>query len=90
MAKLLAERASRTLYKRLNELMQGTVSADWMEDTTKMIQLSAVQVNKSPRKSKLYDIHKGSLPFEGQSLTEERKAIRNLVQERAISDLTNR
>jgi hypothetical protein len=90
LAKLLAERASKTLYQRLSELMQSDVSSNWLEEITEVIQFSAAEVNKNTRKSKVYKVHKGAMPFEGQPLTEGMKVIRDLVKDRASSELIYR
>jgi len=58
-----------------------------LEDMTVVIQLSAAQANKKPKKSNIYPMRRAPVPYEGQSLTEGRKAIRNLVENRVVNDL---
>lgn len=90
LAKLLAERASGMLYERLNGLLQGSVTTDSLEEILEVIQLSAAEVNKKPKQSKVYKVHEGSTPFEGQPLTEGMKVIRSLVRDRVSSELVYR
>jgi hypothetical protein len=90
LAKLLAARASGNLYERLDGLFDGAISEDKLDEMVEIVQLSAAQVNKKPKTSKIYKISRFSMPFEGQPLTEGMKAIRNLVENRVASDLVYR
>ena len=90
LAKLLAARASGTLYKRLDELFNDTIPEDKLEEITEIIQLSSAEVNRKVGVSKVYKIRRSPIPFEGQPLTEEMKAIRKLVENRIASDLVYR
>ena len=87
LAKLLVARASGALYEQLNVVFDDTVSDEMLDEMIEIIQLSAAQTNRKPKKSNIYPTHNAPMPFEGQSLTEGRKAIRNLVENRAVSDL---
>lgn len=87
LSRLLAARASGTLYRELEEIFYGTVSNEMLEDMIDIIQLSAAQANKRSKESNIYPMHYSSRPYEGQPLTAGRKAIRNLVENRVASDL---
>jgi len=87
LARLLTARVSGSLYQQLDKIFDDAVSDDMLEDMTVAIQLSAAQANKKPKKSNIYPIHNAPIPYEGQPLTEGRKAIRNLVENRVAGDL---
>ncbi|NLJ41647.1 MAG: hypothetical protein GX352_08580 [Clostridiales bacterium] len=87
LARLLTARVSGTLYEELNAVFNGVVSDDMLDEMVVAVQLSAAQANKRPKRSKVYPMSSASRPYEGQPLTEGRKAIRNLVSNRIASDL---
>jgi hypothetical protein len=87
LARLLSARASGTLYEQLDGIFSDTVEEEMLEEMIEIIQLSAAQANKKPLRSNIYHMHNAPIPYEGQPLTEGRKAIRNLVENRAVSDL---
>lgn len=87
LARLLALRASGTLYDELAVLFDDSISDEMLEEMVEIVQLSAAQVNKSPKRSNAYPAQKAPIPFEGQALTAGRKAIRDLVENRIASDL---
>ena len=87
LAKLLAARASGNLYKLLDKLCNSLVSDNMLEKIVEITQLTAAQANRKPKRSNIYPIHSAPKPYEGQPLTEGRKAIRNLVENRVFSDL---
>lgn len=86
-AKLLAARASGSLYEHLNGIFDDTVSDEMLDEMVEIVQLSAAQANRKPKKSSIYPIRSVPVPFEGQPLTGGRKAIRSLVENRIVSDL---
>lgn len=86
LARLLACRASGTLYQELDGVFDNTLSDQMLEEIVDVIQLSAAQANKGPKRSNIYPIPRAPRPFEGQPLTEGRKAIRNLVENRFAND----
>ncbi len=87
LAKLLALRAGGRLYEVLDELFEDTVSEGALEEIVEFIELSAADVNKKPKNTGTYPIRSAPIPFEGQALTQGRKAIRDLVKNRAVGDL---
>ncbi len=87
LAKLLAIRAGGRLYEVLDGLFEDTVSEEALEEIVEFIELSAADVNKKPKNTGIYPIRSAPIPFEGQALTQGRKAIRDLVKNRAVGDL---
>lgn len=87
LAKLLVARASGTLYEQLDGVFDGTVSDEMLDEMIEIVQLSAAQANRKSKKSNIYPMHNAPMPYEGQPLTEGRKAVRNLVENRVVSDL---
>jgi hypothetical protein len=87
LAKLLAARASGALYEQLDGVFDGTISDKMLDEMIEIVQLSAAQANKKSKKSNIYPMHSAPMPYEGQPLTEGRKAIKNLVENRVASDL---
>ena len=90
LAKLLAAKASGTLYTNLDRLLKGTVSEEKLKEVIEVVLLSAAEVNKKPRESKFYKIQESPVPFTGKALTEGRKAIQQLVGNRIASELVYR
>lgn len=86
LAKLLAARTSGTLYEELDSLFDETVSEEMLEDMVEIVQLSAAEANRRPKKSSIYPMYRAPMPYTGQPLTEGRKAIRSLVENRFSSD----
>lgn len=87
LAKLLAARASGGLYKQLDGIFDGAVSDAMLKEVVEVVQLSASQANRMNKGIGTNPIQRAPMPYEGQPLTEGRKAIRNLVRNRVISDL---
>ncbi|MDD4089532.1 MAG: UPF0236 family protein, partial [Tissierellia bacterium] len=87
LAKLLTARASGELYKQLDGIFDGTVSETMQNEIIEVVQLSAAQANRMNKGNGTSPIKTVPMPYEGQSLTEGRKAIRDLVKNRVISDL---
>lgn len=90
LAKLLAARASGSLYEQLNKLFDGVMSKDKLDEMVEILQLSAAEVNKKMKTSKIYRAHNSPMPFESRPLTEGMKAIRSLLENRVASDLVYR
>ena len=87
LAKLLTARASGELYKQLDGIFDGTVSETMQNEIIEVVQLSAAQANRMNKGNGTIPIKTVPMPYEGQPLTEGRKAIRDLVKNRVISDL---
>lgn len=56
-------------------------------EVIEIVQLSAAQANRMNKGNGTNPIQRVSMPYEGQPLTEGRKAIRSLVKNRVASDL---
>jgi len=90
MAKIQAERFSNRLYKSLDELCTNVLTEEKFAKIEDIVILSAAEVNKSITKSKTYAIRKGSIPFTGSAITNGRKAIRKIFEDRCLSELVYR
>ncbi len=81
LGKLLALRASGKLYDALDTLFNTALADDKLEEMVEeIVQLSAAEANKKPKKTGIYPIKTSPMPYEGQALTLGRKAIRNLTK----------
>jgi hypothetical protein len=58
-----------------------------LDEMIEIVQLSAAQANRKPKKSNIYPMHNAPMPYEGQPLTEGRKLLGTLVENRVVSDL---
>ena len=87
LAKLLTARASGDLYNQLDGIFDGAVSEAMQEEMVEIIQLSAAEANRMNKGNGSNSIKIVPMPYEGQPVTEGRKAIRDLVKNRVISDL---
>lgn len=90
LAKILAEKASGRIYGVLGEICGGVISENKLEELKEAIVLTAADVNKRPRTSKIYPIKQSKIPFTGSAITNGRKAIRNFFEERTFSELIYR
>jgi hypothetical protein len=86
LAKLLTARTSGELYKQLDGIFGGDISETMQNEIIEVVQLSAAQANRMNKGNGTNPIKTVPMPYEGQVLTEGRKAIRNLVKNRVISD----
>lgn len=83
LGKLLALRASGKLYESLDTLFNSTLTYDKLEEIVEeVIQLSAADMNKKPKRTGIYPIKRAPMPYEGQAMSLGRKAIRNLTENR--------
>ena len=83
LGKLLALRASGKLYDELNILFNSRLSYNKAEEIVEeVVQLSAAEANKKPKRTGIYPIKRAPMPYEGQSMTLGRKAIRDLTENR--------
>lgn len=87
LVKLLAARASGSLYQELSSIFDRTIPETMLDEFIEKVPLSAAEVNKKTKKTGIYFINRAPMPYEGQARTEGRKAIRNLVENRFVSDL---
>ena len=83
LGKLLALRASGKIYDELNILFNSKLSYDKSEEIVEeVVQLSAAEANKKPKRTGIYPIKRAPMPYEGQKMTLGRKAIRDLTENR--------
>lgn len=87
LAKLLAARTSGKLYEQLDSIFDDVISESMQNEVIEIVQLSAAQANRMNKGNGTNPIQRVSMPYEGQPLTEGRKAIRSLVKNRVASDL---
>ena len=90
LAKILAEKASKRIYNIIDEVCSGVIPEDKLGTITEMITLTAADVNKKAKGSKYYPVKQARIPFTGCAMTNGRKAIQNLFQERNFSELIYR
>ena len=88
LAKLLAAKASRQLHDVIEKFSKIVLSE---EKTIEIIQtLSVAKTPKKDGKGKDGNIQKGSIPFSNCSVTNGRKAIRNIFSMKGFGDLVYR
>lgn len=90
LSKILAEKASGTLYETINTLLYGVIPDEKFEEIIEAVKQVAYKVIPSRKKSKQYKIHKASIPFTGCLLTEGRRAIRKIFEDRCATQLIYR
>jgi len=90
LAKILAEKASKRIYKVIDEVCSGVISGDKLETITEMITLTTADVNKEVKKSKYYDVKQANIPFTGCAITNGRRSIQSFFKQRNFSELIYR
>jgi hypothetical protein len=90
LSKILAEKFSGTLYTTINKLLYGIIPDDKFEEIVEAVKKVAGKGLGTVKKQKTYKIHKGTLPFEGCAITEGRKAIRDIFNDRCATELIYR
>ena len=86
LAKILAEKASGTLYSTIHSLLNNIIPDNKFEEIVEVIKNVADTV-VTKKKNKKYPIHEGKIPFTGCSVTEGRKAIREIFEDRCATEL---
>lgn len=90
LSKILAEKFSGSLYTTIDRLLYGVIPDQKFEEIVDVIKKVASKVPDKLKKQKTYKIHKATLPFEGCAVTEGRKAIRNIFNDRCATELIYR
>jgi len=90
LSKILAEKFSGRLYTTVNKLLYGAIPDEKFEEIVEAVKKVAEKGFTTTKKQKTYKIHKASLPFEGCAVTEGRKAIRKIFDDRCATDLIYR
>lgn len=90
LAKILAEKFSGNLYETIDRLLYGVIPDEKFEEIVEVVKKVADKESGYARKQKIYKMHKASRPFEGCALTEGRKAIRKIFDDRCATELIYR
>ena len=90
LSKILAEKFSGSLYTTINKLLYGVIPDEKFEEIVEAVKKVSNKVLGATKKHKTYNVHKATLPFEGCSITEGRKAIRKIFDDRCATDLIYR
>lgn len=87
LAKILAEKASKELPSTIKLLLNKGIKEEKLEEIIEKIGLTASQANRKPKKSKIYKHKRSSLPFSNSAVTNGRKAIQKMLEDRCASEL---
>ncbi len=87
LAKILALKTSGKLNSVVEAYFNVTISEEKLAEIKEEIKLSAADVNKKQKKAKTYHIQRGGMPFEGCAMTNSRKAIREILRYKCLSEL---
>lgn len=79
LAKILAEKASKELATTIKSLLNKEIKEEKLEEIIEKVGLTAAEVNKKPKKSKIYKHKRASMPFSQCSVTNGRKAIKDML-----------
>ncbi|AUG56348.1 ISLre2 family transposase [Acetivibrio saccincola] len=90
LSKILAEKFSGSLYTTIDKLLYGVIPEQKFEEIVDAIKRVASKVPSKLKKQKTYKIHEATRPFEGCAVTEGRKAIRNIFNDRCATELIYR
>jgi hypothetical protein len=90
LAKILAAKASGKLYDKISSLLRDTLPQKALEVYETVINSVKENSKKMSKRTKVYPIHEATRPFTGAHLTEGRKAIRRMLDERLITELIYR
>lgn len=90
LSKILAEKFSGSLYTTIDKLLYGVIPDEKFEEIVEAVKNVSNKILGSTKKQKPYNGHKAVLPFEGCAVTEGRKAIRNIFNDRCATDLIYR
>lgn len=90
LSKILASKASGELYETISAMLTPVISERLTERFNEVIKRVTEKIECPKKYKKQYSIHRGSIPFTGCALTEGRKAIRNIFNEKAATELVYR
>ena len=90
LSKILAEKFSGRLYETIDKLLSGVIPDEKFEEIVEAVRKVADKTISTAKKQKTYKIHEATLPFEGCAITEGRKAIRKIFDDRCATDLIYR
>ncbi len=87
LAKILAEKASKELTYTINTLLNKGIKKEKLDEIIEDIVLPASKVNKKPKKSNIYKHKRSSIPFTNSAVTNGRKAIQKMLENKCASQL---
>lgn len=89
LAKIISLKLSGNFKDKIGSLISAKLSERLQEEIEEKV-LNMREVLKSPKKSKIYPIQKGTMPFVGSSKTNGREAIQRLFNYRNFTELNYR
>jgi len=87
LAKILALKTSGKLNRVVETYFNVIISEEKLAKIKEEIKLSAAYVNRKQKKAKTYHMQRGGMPFEGCAMTNSRKAIREILRYKCLSEL---
>lgn len=87
LAKILAEKANKELSPTMKLLLNKGIKEEKLEEIIEKIGLTASQANRKIKKSKIYKHKRSSIPFRNSAVTNGRKAIQKMLEDRCASEL---
>ena len=87
LAKILAQKASKELSSTIKLLLNKGIKEEKLEEIIEKVGLTASEVNRKPKKSKIYKHKRSSIPFSNSAVTNGRKAIQKIFQDKCVSRL---
>lgn len=87
LAKILAEKASKELVQTINILLDKGIREEKLEEIIEDIVLPASKINKKSKKSNIYKHKRATMPFANSAVTNGRKAIQKMLENKCISEL---
>lgn len=79
LAKVLSEKVNKKIYSLIEEFGNQIISEDKLESIEEAVILTAANVNKKPKKSNIYPIRHGKMPFEGSAMSNWMKGLRRYI-----------
>jgi hypothetical protein len=86
LAKILAVKASGNFQQTIDGLMSAVVPERFAEKFIEAIKNASYKAEKA-KKSVVYPVRRGSMPFNGCALTEGMKVVRRFIDGNAVTDL---
>lgn len=90
LSKILAVKASGKLYDKISSLLSDTLPQKALEVYETVIKDYKENCKKKVKRMNLYPVHEATRPFTGAHLTEGRKAIRRMLDDRQLTELIYR
>lgn len=88
LAKILSEKFSNRLFDTVDKIYRNIIPKEVVESINVALPLTASQVNKTAKKSKIYKCNNVQIPYSGAATTLGRKIIRDLCGIRSFSDIS--